>query len=122
MVLTLAKQLCVQAQNSRLPHPYDASDAEDLLKLAEEIAPDVQVTTELDFHVLKKLAYTAAGQIGPINTLMGGIVGQEILKAASGKFHPLYQWLYFDAVECLPDNVLLSEEVAPMVSCLLLRA
>ena len=26
------------------------------------------------------------------------------MKAASGKFHPLQQWLYFDAEEALPDN------------------
>ena len=27
-----------------------------------------------------------------------------ILQACSGKFHPIYQFMYFDALECLPEN------------------
>jgi hypothetical protein len=34
---------------------------------------------------------------------VGGVVAQEILKACSGKFHPIKQFMYFDAVECLPQ-------------------
>lgn len=33
----------------------------------------------------------------------GGVVGQEVVKAVSGKFHPIFQWLYFDSAESLPD-------------------
>ena len=25
------------------------------------------------------------------------------MKACSGKFSPIHQWLYYDAIECLPD-------------------
>ncbi len=25
------------------------------------------------------------------------------MKAVSGKFHPTFQWLYFDSLESLPD-------------------
>ena len=32
---------------------------------------------------------------------MGSICAQEVMKAASGKFSPITQWLYFDAFECL---------------------
>jgi ubiquitin-activating enzyme E1 len=34
--------------------------------------------------------------------LMGGVVGQEVMKAVSGKFMPIRQFWYFDAIECLP--------------------
>lgn len=27
----------------------------------------------------------------------------QVVKAVSGKFHPLFQWFYFDSVESLPD-------------------
>lgn len=27
-----------------------------------------------------------------------------LFKACSGKFHPVVQWLYFDSLECLPEN------------------
>uniref|UniRef100_A0A8C1TEW3 E1 ubiquitin-activating enzyme n=1 Tax=Cyprinus carpio TaxID=7962 RepID=A0A8C1TEW3_CYPCA len=39
-----------------------------------------------------------------------------LLQACTGKFMPIMQWLYFDAVECLPeaeDAVLTEEECAP---------
>lgn len=39
----------------------------------------------------------------------------QVVKAASGKFHPLHQWLYFDSLESLPDEPLSAEEVASQV-------
>ena len=65
--------------------------------------------------VLYKLSYTAAGQISPMAAMFGGIVGQEVMKAASGKFHPLFQFLYFDSIESLPQQDLQTEEAAPQV-------
>lgn len=44
---------------------------------------------------------------------MGGFVGQEVLKACSGKFGPLYQHLYFDALEALPDVKPTAADCAP---------
>jgi len=37
---------------------------------------------------------------------LGNVVGQEALKACSGKFTQLCGFFYFDADECLPDDVL----------------
>ncbi|KAM0850332.1 hypothetical protein ACQ4PT_053175 [Festuca glaucescens] len=45
--------------------------------------------------------------------MFGGIVGQEVVKACSGKFHPLYQFLYFDSVESLPTYPLDPEDLKP---------
>ena len=35
------------------------------------------------------------------------------VKACTGKFTPIQQWLYFDAIECLPDDAVnnLTEEL-----------
>ena len=43
------------------------------------------------------------------------IVAQEVMKACSGKFMPIKQWLYFDALECLPEDKsgLTQEKCAP---------
>lgn len=65
--------------------------------------------------VLYKLSYTASGQISPIAAMFGGVVGQEVMKAASGKFHPLFQFFYFDSIESLPDQDLQPDDVAPQV-------
>ena len=75
----------------------------------------------MDEAIIKKLALFSRGDLSPmvpsphcfttaLLTLMyqaaffGGIAAQEVLKI-SGKFHPIFQWLYFDAVECLPTDV-----------------
>ena len=47
--------------------------------------------------------------------MFGGVVGQEVMKAASGKFHPLFQFFYFDSIESLPEEDLTPEDVAPQV-------
>ena len=40
----------------------------------------------------------------------------QVMKAVSGKFHPIFQWFYFDAVEALPEGLPLPPaEVAPQV-------
>ena len=56
--------------------------------------------------IIKKFYVTFRGKLVPINSIIGGTVAQEILKACSGKFTPIYQWLYFDAFDCLPENYL----------------
>lgn len=54
-----------------------------------------------------------AGDLNPMNATIGGIVAQEVMKACSGKFHPIMQWLYFDAIETLPsDRSEITEELA----------
>lgn len=46
-----------------------------------------------------------------MNAAIGGVVAQEVMKACSGKFHPIVQWLYLDAIECLPkDRSILTEQ------------
>jgi ubiquitin-activating enzyme E1 len=45
--------------------------------------------------------------------MFGGFVGQEVVKALSGKFHPLFQWFYFDSVESMPEELLPAEEYEP---------
>ena len=70
----------------------------------------------IDEDILRLLAFGASADLNPMAAMFGGVVGQEVVKAASGKFHPLFQWLYFDAVEALPPlEKLTAEECAPQV-------
>jgi ubiquitin-activating enzyme E1 len=39
-----------------------------------------------------------------------------VLKAASGKFHPIFQWFYFDAIEALPEGDVSAAEFQPVCS------
>ena len=68
-------------------------------------------------EILQKLSFTAGGELNPMTAMFGGVVGQEVMKAASGKFHPLYQFFYFDSIESLPEETLSAEDVAPLVCC-----
>uniref|UniRef100_A0A671PW60 E1 ubiquitin-activating enzyme n=1 Tax=Sinocyclocheilus anshuiensis TaxID=1608454 RepID=A0A671PW60_9TELE len=108
-----------EKKHSRLPKPWSQSDADELVALAEE-ANAAQTESakqeQLDQAIIKKLSCMAAGDLAPINAFIGGLAAQEVMKACTGKFMPIMQWLYFDAVECLPeagDAVLTEEECVP---------
>lgn len=53
-------------------------------------------------NLLTTLALGAAGNINPVAAIFGGVVGQEVIKACSGKYTPLQQWLHFESAHCLP--------------------
>jgi ubiquitin-activating enzyme E1 len=63
-----------------------------------------QYHPNLDLDLINKFTQTYLGKLTPINSIIGGITAQEILKASSGKYTPINQWLYYDALECLPEN------------------
>jgi len=50
------------------------------------------------------LALGARAEIAPMTSFVGGVVGQEALKACTAKFAPISQWFYFDALETLPAS------------------
>uniref|UniRef100_A0A452T4A0 Ubiquitin-like modifier-activating enzyme 1 n=1 Tax=Ursus maritimus TaxID=29073 RepID=A0A452T4A0_URSMA len=95
------------AQHGRAPRPHNEEDATELVTLAQAVnaraLPAVQQDI-LDEDLIRKLSYVAAGDLAPINAFIGGLAAQEVMKACSGKFMPVMQWLYFDALECLPED------------------
>lgn len=48
---------------------------------------------EVDQKLLRSFAYGSRAVLNPMAAMFGGIVGQEVVKACSGKFHPLFQVL-----------------------------
>lgn len=51
-----------------------------------------------------------------MSSFIGGIVAQEVMKASSGKFFPIVQYLYYDAIECLPETELTEDDCKPLGS------
>merc|ERR1712137_911200 len=92
-------------QFDRLPAPYNQADADNLLKCAQTVNDEFKFTEKLDEELLQKFSFTAMGNISPMAAFLGGVVAQEVLKACTGKFTPIQQFLYFDAIEALPENV-----------------
>lgn len=94
-----------------MPRPHHEDDALEFLKLATDLAGQGEDKVELDDKVLRELSYQARGDLCPMAAFFGGLAAQEALKAVSGKFHPIKQWLYFDSLESLPTSVKRSEEL-----------
>ncbi|KAJ8366431.1 hypothetical protein AAFF_G00355620 [Aldrovandia affinis] len=93
----------------RLPQARDQADAETLLSMVRELNREAQLPG-LDEDLVRQLSFSARGDLGPVNAFIGGLAAQEVMKACSGKFTPLQQWMYFDALECLPEE----EEESPL--------
>ena len=73
----------------------------------------------MDDKFQEQFAKICAGDLSPMNAFIGGLVAQEVMKACSGKFMPVRQLMYFDALECLPDqpdklSLLTAESCKPM--------
>jgi len=93
------------ALNGCLPKPYCTADATQFVEIAKTLQREAAGGDEaLNEDLLRTFAHCCAGNISPLQAVIGGIAAQEVMKASSGKFNPLQQWLYFDAVECLPEN------------------
>lgn len=91
-----------------MPKVWDAVDANDLVSIAKKINQELKIVDDeglLDEDSWRHLSFTAQGCLAPLCAFMGGVVAQEALKALTGKFSPLSQWLHLDAREVLPKEI-----------------
>ncbi|CAN6212791.1 unnamed protein product [Urochloa humidicola] len=102
-------------EQGRYPTAGCEQDAQSFLKFAADIN-EASVDSKLEKIDEKLLRYFASASraiLNPMSAMFGGIVGQEVVKACSGKFHPLYQFFYFDSVESLPTYQLDPQDLKP---------
>jgi ubiquitin-activating enzyme E1 len=92
-----------------LPRPQNVVDAKIVVGSAEAFIKQEELEVEVDEKLLEELSFQAQGDLSPMAAFFGGLAAQEVLKAVSGKFHPISQWLYFDSLESLPTNYKRSE-------------
>ncbi|KAM7394215.1 hypothetical protein PAMP_021028 [Pampus punctatissimus] len=103
-----------QEQHSRLPNTGCVQDAEVLLKLTEEVNATLRNKAPVNTELVHCLSRTARGTLPPLAAAVGGLASQEVLKAITGKFAPLQQWFYLDAIEVVrPLQSLPAEEFVP---------
>ncbi|XP_053525359.1 ubiquitin-like modifier-activating enzyme 7 isoform X3 [Artibeus jamaicensis] len=98
-----------QRLSGRPPQPWDPADAERVVGLARGLKPlrgtkGEPLEEPLDEALVWTVALSSAGVLSPMAAVVGAVAAQEVLKAVSRKFLPLDQWLYFDALDCLPDD------------------
>ncbi|XP_057312702.1 ubiquitin-like modifier-activating enzyme 1 isoform X2 [Hydractinia symbiolongicarpus] len=80
-------------------------DIEKFLLITKEINEKIETKVdELNEKLLSELASEATGDLCPMQAVMGSMAAQEVMKACSGKFMPVMQWMYFDSIECLSEE------------------
>ncbi|KAF8397226.1 hypothetical protein HHK36_016136 [Tetracentron sinense] len=102
----------------RFPVAGSEEDAQKLISVASNInesSGDGRLE-EIDLKLMRHFAFGARAVLNPMAAMFGGIVGQEIVKACSGKFHPLFQFFYFDSVESLPTEPVDPSDLKPLSS------
>lgn len=91
----------------QLPTPGSNKDAAMFARLVK-VADGEPVA-----DVVEVFSKTCAGNLSPMAAGLGGIAAQEVLKAVSGKFMPIRQFLYFDCMETLPAEMPSETDCAP---------
>lgn len=91
-------------QLKRLPRPMNEEDALIVIGSAKAFVEQEKIKIEIDEKLIQELSFQSQGDLSPMAAVFGGFAAQEVLKAISGKFSPLKQWLYFDSLESLPEN------------------
>ncbi|XP_074264485.1 ubiquitin-activating enzyme E1 1-like [Silene latifolia] len=102
----------------RFPAAGSEADAEKLKSFVTEINDSSAEgrLENIDQNLLRHFAFGARAVLNPMAAMFGGIVGQEVIKACSGKFHPLFQFYYFDSLESLPSEPLDPSDLKPLNS------
>mmetsp|Transcript_15256 Transcript_15256/g.42239 ORF Transcript_15256/g.42239 Transcript_15256/m.42239 type:complete len:1050 (+) Transcript_15256:121-3270(+) len=90
-----------------LPAAGDAAAIQQVLEIAKSLDTDNILGDSKEApRILSHLASGSRAILSPMCATLGGMIGQEVLKACSGKFTPIPGFFYFDADETLPDSVL----------------
>ncbi|PPD82770.1 hypothetical protein GOBAR_DD20304 [Gossypium barbadense] len=118
----------------RFPVARSEEDAQKFISIAGNINECLGEggLEDINPKLLTHFAFGARAVLNPMAAMFGGIVGQEVVKACSGKFHPLFQvgrnysipyvflivthFFYFDSVESLPVEPLDPIDFKPLNS------
>eukprot|EP01091_Cochliopodium_minus_P000175 TRINITY_DN101_c0_g2_i1.p1 TRINITY_DN101_c0_g2~~TRINITY_DN101_c0_g2_i1.p1 ORF type:complete len:1026 (-),score=378.99 TRINITY_DN101_c0_g2_i1:76-3153(-) len=95
-----------EKHNGDLPRSYNDEDTNEVLELAKKINDETE-KTELNIDLLKRIIRQSRGDLNCMAAFFGGILAQEAIKSQSGKYVPLDQFFFYDAVRnCLPEKEL----------------
>lgn len=94
-----------EAHGMEYPVPGDVAAAREVWETAKSLDTDkvLENNPAAAERIVLHLASGSRSVLAPMCATLGGIVGQEVLKACSGKFTPIRGFFYFDADECLPE-------------------
>ena len=92
---------------AELPCPLPPEAVSEVMQLtvsrAAQLRPPVQLPAA-SLSLLSRLARVSGCLLAPVCSFVGGVVGQEVLKAVTGKFTPLQQLFIYDGSHALPEQ------------------
>eukprot|EP01031_Cornospumella_fuschlensis_P030743 gene30743-37145_t len=97
-----------QQRHHRLPGAGNMQDAEEFVRIAREVVethstlPALPAPDSSLFHLPTQFSLCCQGQLSPLCAVLGGVLGQEVLKFISGKFFPITQFYVYDGADALP--------------------
>lgn len=106
-----------QSPTKSPPRPWNLQDAEEFVNISKRLnSARSDPFAVLNNDLLRLFSCVAEGNLSPVQSVIGGTAAQEIMKACSGKFHPILQYFYFDCRDVLPERPLveLAAELAPV--------
>lgn len=104
-------------QKGAFPEPGDVQAAQAVVEIAKSLDKDNILDGNAKAEsILMHLASGSRAILSPMCAAMGGMVGQEVLKACSGKFTPIKGFFYLDADEALADELPDSSLLTPINS------
>jgi len=89
---------------SKIPRVHNADDSKQFLEKMQQLNSQDHVADSVSEEYARIFSMTAACEMPTVVTFLGGVVCQEALKACSGKYTPVTQWMFYDAMEALPDK------------------
>jgi ubiquitin-activating enzyme E1 len=110
-------------KTNSFPRPWHKDDAQKFLKFVDELLLNnenalnmgIENGTILNKRLASLFAFTACGNLAPMQAVLGGITAQEVMKACSHRFMPIHQWFYFDCEEILPMNAVDVDETSGLI-------
>jgi len=91
--------------NNRFPKPYNAEDNATFLSMVKQANATWSIVDEVNEDMCVQFSNTCSGELVGMQAVIGGVTAQEVMKACSGKFHPIKQWLYYDCIEVVPKDL-----------------
>ncbi|EDO49380.1 predicted protein [Nematostella vectensis] len=86
-----------RAKHGRAPDSLQrTSDEKELNCLKQEVMSDLNISQDL---IDQDFACHCLSELSPVCAIVGGVVGQEIVKAVSGKDAPLNNFFFYDGLE-----------------------
>jgi ubiquitin-activating enzyme E1 len=79
------------SKHQRLPAPWNWDESQEFVATCRTFVTDEN--EQINERMMRLVALTAQGELCPIAAFLGGVLGQEVIKAVSGKFTPLHQWV-----------------------------